>query len=316
RQVVWILCGLTALGSAAGLATHWMPLEMIAAGATLVGALCMFGLFLSTLPPYPLPAGAAPPSAWRRHVPTLRAGVILIVDALLAGVAILAAFLIRFESQLPPLQVRNLLISVPVVMACHALASRFYRTFDVPWEWFGFRDVLAFARTVVSSAALSFALLWTMGVRGYPRGVILLFCVLCLSLGIGLRVAFRLLQDLSSRSERSGLRAAIFGAGAPGELMAALLQKHSALGATPVVFLDCDLSKQGLRIHGVPVRHCAANLREVVREFGLEAVLVPGSADPSQLGDLSRSCLDAGLPLRVLEIGIRDLADCGIPARP
>jgi hypothetical protein len=50
--VVWILWGLTALGSAVGLVTRRMPLAVVAGAALLIGICSIFGLFLSTLPPY------------------------------------------------------------------------------------------------------------------------------------------------------------------------------------------------------------------------------------------------------------------------
>jgi len=55
RQVVWILWPLTALGASLGLTIHWMPRALFAAGALVAGLMGMFGLYLATLPGFPLP---------------------------------------------------------------------------------------------------------------------------------------------------------------------------------------------------------------------------------------------------------------------
>jgi UDP-GlcNAc:undecaprenyl-phosphate GlcNAc-1-phosphate transferase len=186
RQVVWILWGLTAVGSAIGLMTRWMPLEVIAAAAVLTAALAMFGIFLGTLPPYQ-PTKGSPV--------TLRAGMILIVDALLAGIAFFIAFIVRYESDLRAAQVHNVLVSLPVVMLSYAAVSFLGRSFDISWQWFVLRDAVRVGRAVFIGAALAWAGMWAFGVR-YPPDVMLAFAVLCFTLSAGLRSSLRALHTL------------------------------------------------------------------------------------------------------------------------
>jgi UDP-GlcNAc:undecaprenyl-phosphate GlcNAc-1-phosphate transferase len=67
RQVVWTLWLLTAVGSSLGIMIHWIPGALVTAGALLTGLLGMFGLFLATLPGYPLPGwmGRVSGGSWR-----------------------------------------------------------------------------------------------------------------------------------------------------------------------------------------------------------------------------------------------------------
>lgn len=53
--VVWILWTFTAFGSSLGLMIRWMPGALVMAVAVMTGLLTLFGLFLATLPGYPLP---------------------------------------------------------------------------------------------------------------------------------------------------------------------------------------------------------------------------------------------------------------------
>jgi UDP-GlcNAc:undecaprenyl-phosphate/decaprenyl-phosphate GlcNAc-1-phosphate transferase len=315
QKVVWILWALTALGSAIGAAARWMPIQVIAGIAILAGALTMFAVFLSTVPPYQFPTDSPllRSSPLRRFIPTLRAGLIIIVDMLAAGLSLFLAFLIRYEADIPPGQIRNLLISLPVVMICHGLLSCTGKTFNVVWRWFCLRDVLELARAVVLGAASAFFVLWLSGVRFYPRGVVVLYCVLCLGYCIALRISLRVFQDLFSGQDSSKQRIAILGADSQGEMAAALMEKHEPLNTLPVVFLDYDKAKHGMKMRGIPIRCCrSVDMQTLAAEFKLEAVLMLKTPRfDAEHEKLERECREAGLQLRMLNIAIREM-DSGI----
>ncbi len=311
QKVVWMLWALTALGSAIGVLARWMPIPVIAGIAILAGALTMFAVFLGTVPPYQFSGDSelVRSSPLRRLIPSLRAGLIIVVDILVAGLALFLAFLIRYEADIPPEQIKNLLISLPVVMMCHGLLSCAGRTFNVVWRWLCLRDVLELTRAVVLGAASTFFLLWLLGVRSYPRGVVILYCVLCLGSSIALRMSLRVFQDLFAGQDASKQRVAILGADSQGEMAAALVEKHDPLKAVPVVFLDYDKSKHGMKMRGLPIRCCGStDMQTLATEFKLEAVLVLNTR--SYAGEhemLERECREAGLQLRMLDIAIREV---------
>lgn len=318
HRVVWIFWSLTAVGCAVGLMIHWMPLQVVAPIGFLVASLTMFGIFLATLPPYQIPRDGPilSSSLIRRHIPSLRAGLIVLVDSLIAGIALFSAFLIRYESEIPALQIHNFLISLPLVMICHGVLSCLDRTFTVAWRWFSLGDVLTLTRTVMLSAASSFFLLWLGEVREYPRGVMILYCMLCLGLIVSLRLSLRMMQDVFQTPGLDRMRVAILGANSDGELAASLLQKHSELNAVPVVFLDYEDAKHGLRIRGIPIRSCnSETLQKLAAEYHLEAVLMPHALSANgEYNKLGLDCVEAGLQLRLLEISIREVNSTTEPA--
>jgi UDP-GlcNAc:undecaprenyl-phosphate GlcNAc-1-phosphate transferase len=307
QRVVWILWGLTALGSAVGLMTRWMPLEVIAAAALLTAALCMFAIFLSTLPPYQIPKDSPVlGSRLRRHVPTLRAGVILIVDGLLAGTAFLIAFLVRYGSNLGATnlgsaQVRGLFLSLPLVIVCQGIASCLSRTFEISWKWFIYRDSVRVGSSVLGGAALVWAAL------RYPPDLMLLYCGLCLAMVTGLRASLSALHELFEPSTPGRERVGILGVGEEGAMLANLLKQQSSLNVTPVLFLDYDRAKHGMRVHGIPVRCYESNLRDLANQFRFQSVLIAGPFDRERHAELTRDCLAAGLRACALDIAIREL---------
>ncbi|HYM11527.1 MAG TPA: hypothetical protein VEU62_12390, partial [Bryobacterales bacterium] len=274
QKVVWLLWALTAAGSAAGLLTYAMPLEALAAGAILAVGVTVFGVFLGTLPSFALPQTApAQATSIRRLIPTLRAGIILIVEALLAGVALLAAFLVRWDGSLlgPPL--RQFLLSLPAVMGCQALSCLGFRTFNLGWRWFGARDLLTLGESSVLGAALAMLAVAASGVRSYSGVVILLYVFLLFCFGVGLRVSMSLLWQTLAPAP-AGRRAAVLGADPSGELLVTVLQRHSGMDACPVLILDTDWASDHTRIDGIPVRYAGRNLAGILRQYKVEILML------------------------------------------
>jgi UDP-GlcNAc:undecaprenyl-phosphate GlcNAc-1-phosphate transferase len=203
-RVVWILWLLAALGCGIGLMVQWMPLGLIAAGGLLSVALAVFGIFLATLPPYPL-SRSFPEGAWiRRYVPSLRAGVILILDVTLAAIALLFAYLGRFGPHVPSDQLRNLSLSLPLVILLHAGVCCYARTWELSWRSFGFYDVVPLVRTTVVSAACAFVGIGMMNLRSYSRAVIVLYCLFSVVLAALLRGTLPLLKVIFGATEFRG----------------------------------------------------------------------------------------------------------------
>jgi hypothetical protein len=151
--------------------TYILPIGALVIAVLLITGVSVLGLFLANFPAYAIPETALLRAKWvRRFTPNLRAGVTLAVDTLLAGVALLAAFLIRWEDAFlgPPLH--QFMFSLPIVMACYALASIGFRTFDSGWRWFGIRDLYALARCAIVAASSAIFAIWLSGMRDCSRG--------------------------------------------------------------------------------------------------------------------------------------------------
>ena len=303
QKVVWLLWGLAAAGGAVGLLTSWMPVGVIGIAVLLVLAVALFGIFLGSLPAaYDIPDSAPIRSRRIREViPTLRAGIIIIVDTLLGGVALFCAFLLRWENLFlgPPL--RAFLYSLPIVCSCHALACIVFRSFHCGWRWFGVRDFIVLAKCVVSGCALSVLAVWMSGVREYSRGVLLLYALLVLFFAVGMRVFMRLLSHMPVPPSGQQ-RVAVLGASSAGELAILIFQKQG-VGALPVVVLETDPAANHLTIHGVPVRHAGANPLGVLRDAKVDMLIVPPNgrlAPPDH--EVIEACEIAGLRVARLEL--------------
>lgn len=309
RNAVWLLWLLTGAGSFSGLMAAWMTPGIATLNALLVVAVTVFGIFLASLPPYAVSLADLAGASWvRRRIPTVRAGAILVVDTLLAALALAIAFLVRFDGRMDALQTKNLLLALPVVIVCHTGLACIQRTYSVSWRWLTLRDAAALAGPALLSAALATLLMRCFGARYFSRQAMLLFCLLSPALSIALRASLRLLQDLADRRPAEGRRIAVLGADSHGELLANLLERLSSLNLQPVVFFDKDCGREGLRIRGLPVRHCGSNVGELCAEFRVGAAVAPAGALENGNRELALRCQDAGLRLLTLDVSLRDTA--------
>jgi hypothetical protein len=305
RKVVWLLWLLSAAGAAVGLLTYALPFGVLAIAVLLILGVSVFGIFLGTLPAYALPQGAPVRSEWiRRHIPNLRAGVTLLVDTLLAGVALLAAFLVRWENTFLGAPSHQFLLSLPIIAGCHALASVGFGTFNSGWRWFGVRDLFALGRCTLAGAATSIFVLWFMGVRGYSRGVIVLYAFLVLAFMAGLRLSMRLLW-LTLAKPASTRRAVVLGANGATELVVLVLQGSRHLDAAPVAIIDPDPAAHRLRIHGVTVYHAGEDVIRLLRQVGADLLVVPfGEELTDGHRRIIEQCHEAGVPVAQFDIGM------------
>lgn len=305
RKAVWLLWLLAAIGAFAGLLTYAMPIGVFAIAVLLISGVSVLGVFLATLPAYAIPDTAPVRARWvRKYAPNLRAGVTLIVDTLLAGVALLAAFLIRWENAFlgPPLY--QFLFSLPVIMGCHALASIGFRTFDSGWRWFGSRDLYALGRCTVAGSATAVLALWFLGMRGYSRGVILLYAFLVLAFAVGLRLSMRLLwQTLATPV--GARRVAVLGANGATALALLVLQQNLTMNAAPIAVIDPDPGTARLHIHGVTVHYAGENTPLLLQELHADLLVVPsGEKLTREHQRILEQCREAGVPIEQFEIGM------------
>jgi UDP-GlcNAc:undecaprenyl-phosphate GlcNAc-1-phosphate transferase len=319
RKVVFVLWVFTAVGSVTGLLAHRLPVSSAVAIALLSVFATMFAIFLATLPvsflPYTLPADSF--GGIRRWVPSLRAAVSISLDSMLAAIALVAAFALRFDLDIPPAQYRNMLISIPVIIAAQAIGSVLLRTYEWSWAFFTSQGIFALAGAAGTSALACAVLGFVL--PAYPRGVVLLY--VAIALGLTLIVRFSLsvfrqaFREVPAAKHR---RVAIFRADFEGEALARFLLGSTVYSLRPVAFLDDRPLRRGVRIYGLPVRSIETDMQTLREELQLEAVLLPRrneeSEDHSLLG---QKCQQVGLELCSLDMHLRawDSAPAVVVAR-
>ena len=142
------------------------------------------------------------------------------------------------------------------------------------------RMVIALA---LALAAIFFAtnLLGIVGpadIFGIPRGVVLIDFNLSMVLFVGFRVSIRAMRerfwDKAQKFQGARKRIAIIGAGQVGAQLAAGLLSRRGHGIEPACYLDDDLGKHDLRIHGIPVIGAPERMAELGGKYGVTEIIL------------------------------------------
>jgi FlaA1/EpsC-like NDP-sugar epimerase len=167
------------------------------------------------------------------------------------------------------------------------------------WAWGQFRGVFYYFRlpdalrmgfALAAATAIAVVLPSILGsgnpaqAFSLPRGVTLIDFNLSLVLFVGFRVSIRALRERfwSKDQATQGVveRIAIVGAGQVGAQLAAELMIRRGHGIETVCFLDDDVAKHTLQIHGVPVIGAPERMPELAEKYGITEIILalPASA--------------------------------------
>jgi len=187
------------------------------------------------------------------------------------------------------------------------------------WRYASIEEMLLLIGSVTVGVLVSggISLMMTRMVPGVardflvPRSVPLIYLFLALSV----TAAPRLLVRASARYRHWRMRASqsrrvlIAGAGDAGAMIVRELQNNPQLGIDVVGFVDDDLAKHDVRIHGVPVlgdRHAIITL---VREHDIHEVIIAMPRSPGKvIRDIVEICKAAGVATRIMP-GLYSLLD-------
>ncbi len=216
------------------------------------------------------------------------------LDALVVLVAVLAAYLMRFEGAISS-QFSGYLILVLVMFEVLFIVSfaigRLY-THVLRYAGVGMYMSLASCVVIVDALVLGFDLMYTSltGARLVPIGVVIMIGVLTFIGAAAWRSTARTAAYLgSSRSQRGGLKTLIIGAGDAGSLLLRDIQSQPDLGLEIVGFLDDDPRKIGRSIGSITVLDNIDALSTIVEKQKIGEVFV---AIPSASANRRREVLD------------------------
>jgi len=192
----------------------------------------------------------------------------VLVDLAVLGAAFALAFAARFDGDLQADMWRRLVFAAPYVVALQYLVLFVFGVPRFVWSFVSLREIrtigvaLSVSAACLGAARLLAPLFMPLSDRvryaAIPAGVIAIDFALSF-LGISSVRAVR--RILAERGKRHALRGAevtrlptlLVGAGQAGALVAKEIAARPELGIEPVGFLDDDVMKHGLSIHGIKV---------------------------------------------------------------
>ncbi|MBN1890290.1 MAG: polysaccharide biosynthesis protein [Thermoflexales bacterium] len=257
-------------------------------------------------------------------LPVLRIRYAIVIDLLSMVFSFAASFVIRYE---PALNVwhylvynQNLLyLSLLVRLPVYVAFGLYHRL----WRYASTRELMS----ILAAGTLSSAVIYVLNFYALPalriqhcpsHSVVVLDWLLNLACLSGSRLVLRMTQEQISARERQLLksifisaprRVLVVGAGDGGAMIVREMKHNPSLGLSPIGFIDDNMDKGGLRVHGVPVLGSRHDIPALVKADRIDEVIVAmPSAPGSTLRDVQRICNEAGVLCRTMP-GVYELLD-------
>jgi len=303
RQAVRLLWFLAAAFGA--LAVGASRLDMVGGVTLLLLAIfvsCLVGVVLGRVKVYTKVARASEATRTAELQQTflnyMHAAAPIAGDFVLIGVAYVAAYLLRYEGEIPADEMLVLEQSLPVVVVVQLAGLAAFGVYRSVWRYFGTQDAIRLALGCGAAAALT-TMVIVFGWRHalFSRAVLILDPALVVLLLFGSRALARLLSDAHGRFPEDGMRVLVVGGGESGALCLRALRARGDCEVTPVGILDDDPTLRRRHFHGVPVLGRTADLAQVLADLQPEEVVLSTLPDEDVIALYRDAAEEAGARL-------------------
>lgn len=216
--------------------------------------------------------------------------------------ALLLAFLVRFEFSLPHSVVQSLFWSAIVWGPVKMVTLYGFGSHRVSWRYFSLPDLKQLVLANAVASTLTGILALVVSPYPIPRSVLVLDLCFVILLAGTLRASARMLYERATHTQRGDRqRTLIYGAGAAGVMLLRESQSNGALRHLICAFVDDSPAKQQLTVHGTPVAGTGADLPAIVSRLAIHEVLIAiPSANAAEMGRIIQHCHAAGVPFRTM----------------
>lgn len=226
--------------------------------------------------------------------------VIVALDLVVIAACYYGAFLIRFEGDIPHDYLVGFKASLPAVILVRFSIFLYFRLYSGYYRYASISDLTQILKAATVGSVLVALPTYLLSYANIPRGVFVIDWLLLIVMVGGSRFLLRAGREMLPQFWAQGKRTFVIGAGAAGEMILRELRK-TPLGYKPVGLIDDDLSKQGLRLHGVPVLGRSSELERLAQKHKVtEALIAIPSATGDQIRRLIDSCRRANLTFKSL----------------
>ena len=240
-------------------------------------------------------------------------------DAALVFIALVGAFLWRFDFSIPERYAHLLWSVIGVMVAIKVITFISFGLYNKWWRYSGVRDLTLIIQATLVASVLAFVagslvarylqdpVLSRYGhnvaIRSLPLGVVAFDWMLTLVLLGGARLLARIAWERPWRYDlsRDRKKVLVVGAGDAGELVVREMLKTRMIRYQPVGFVDDDPRKKNLHIHGVRVVGTSKQLPQLLEEHAAEEVIIAiPSVRGSVVQDIVSMCKKANVSVKTL----------------
>lgn len=245
------------------------------------------------------------------RVITRRIALLIVADIVVSFTAYLLATILTFQWD-ELFVTTDYLFVIALFSVVNVAVFGIFHLYSGMWEFASYDTITQVGISVILGTLCGALLSWVMGVRPPIRVFVVAFLFLLFFVG-GLRFIFRYIyffgksrRELAVKEKRP--RTLLVGAGETGAMcINRMLNGDYAIQGIPIIAVDDDESKQGLRIHGVKVLGTRHDILRLVQEYEIEQIVVAIlAAPPEDRRDIFALCAQTDCKLLTLP-DVRDL---------
>ena len=252
--------------------------------------------------------------------------LVLIGDVVLVSLSWIGAYLLRFNFEIPPESAGLMTRLLPLVVIIKMLTFFFFDLYKGMWRYTSITDLFSIMKAAVtSSLILGAIILFIHRFEGFSRSVFIIDAFLTVFLIGGFRLGIRLFFLVSSGDKSSRLTLArffrlsqkgsetknllIIGAGDCGEKIYREIRDNAQLRYNVIGFIDDDLTKRDMKIHGTPILGPTWDLKPIAAKMKAdEALIAIPSANAKEMREVIDRCEEAGIRYKTVP-GMGELID-------
>ncbi len=231
----------------------------------------------------------------------LRSTLLWIFDGFASAAAIVVAFIIRFDGNVPPVWENAYAEIIPPVVISTLLMCGVFKLNKSLWRYASIAELVDVVKATASSDALCATVLTFMGFK-LPRSIFVLYPIFLLIFIGGGRFAYRLFRQFRLGGlELNVQNVMIIGAGDAGSMLIKEIQNSANVNKNAVCVIDDDNMKLGKTIHGVPVVGSRSNILDSVKKYNIKEIYIAlPSADKGQIKRILDICKETKCKLQIL----------------
>ena len=220
-------------------------------------------------------------------------------QAILVAVSLVWAWLLRFDFSLP--YRRTLFASGLLLVIVRLLTLHLFKLDHGWWHFASVNDALNILKSVLTGSAVFIVFNhYLLHVANFPRSIYVLEGVLTASLLAGTRLMSRVLVESVRHDLSRCKRVILVGAGFAAQMVIRELARRDS-GYAVIGCVDDDLSKIGMRVHGVTVLGTTRELDSIIELSSVDEILIAiPSASGAQMRRITEACQKAQRPFKTV----------------
>lgn len=214
----------------------------------------------------------------------IKNGKLVILDMIIINFTTLFAFYLRFDWNIPQIQIEFYYSMIVPMCILIYLNNRVFDLYTRLWRYASIDELVATLKSVtlftIEYSIVGYFLLHKLfgyALYRFPYSILIISWMLNVVMIGGSRFFLRMV-DNNSKYEKcnptSSKNTLIIGAGDAGSMLIKELKKHKEVEEYPVAVIDDDLTKVGKKINGVPIVGDRTKIREAIETYAIEEVIM------------------------------------------